>query len=125
MARRNDKTPPPAAAPASPFGALAALRGSLPPGTEPAPANTTQASPFAAKVVINRERKGRGGKTATLVRGVQLTGAALDAFAREMRQALGTGGSVEDGAIVIAGDQCERAAAWLSARGAPRVVIGN
>ena len=70
-------------------------------------------------------RKGRGGKTATLVRGVALTGAALETFAREMRQSLGTGGGVEGDAIVLAGDQSARAAQWLRERGATRIVIGN
>ena len=108
------------------FAALAALRGTLPEGTSDEPAATAAgAAAFAGKIVIARERKGRGGKTATLVRGVTLTGAALDAFAREMRQALGTGGGVEGEAIVLAGDQSARAAEWLRARGAARVVIGN
>ncbi len=61
----------------------------------------------------------------TVVRGVLLQGAALEDFAREMRRALGTGGSVEDALIVLAGDQVERAAAWLRARGASRIVIAN
>lgn len=42
-----------------------------------------------------------------------------------MRRALGTGGSVEDALIVVAGDQVQRAAAWLRARGASRIVIAN
>jgi translation initiation factor 1 len=109
--------------PSDPFSALAALRGSLPPGEEPTAAIAPEA--LAGKLVIQRERKGRGGKTVTLVRGVTLQGDALAAFARELRQALGTGGSVEDGAIVLAGDQCARAEAWLRQRGAMRVVIGN
>ena len=73
----------------------------------------------------SRERKGRGGKTVTVVRGVLLQGAMLEDFASEMRRALGTGGSVEDALIVVAGDQVQRAAAWLRARGASRIVIAN
>jgi translation initiation factor 1 len=113
--------------PSDPFSGLAALRGSLPPGPEEAPAPATDAAADAlrGKLVLSRERKGRGGKTVTLLRGVALHGAALAAFARELRQALGTGGTVEDGAIVLAGDQCLRAEAWLRQRGAARVVIGN
>ena len=76
-------------------------------------------------MVISRERKGRGGKTVTVVRGVLLQGAMLEDFASEMRRALGTGGSVEDALIVVAGDQVQRAAAWLRARGASRIVIAN
>lgn len=107
------------------FAALAALRGTLPAGADEAPAVAASAGPLAGKIVITRERKGRGGKTATLVRGIALGGAALENFAREMRQALGTGGGVEGDAVVLAGDQSARAAEWLRSRGAARIVAGN
>jgi translation initiation factor 1 (eIF-1/SUI1) len=42
-----------------------------------------------------------------------------------MRRSLGTGGSVEASAIVLAGDQLERAATWLRERGATGIVTGN
>lgn len=120
------QTSAPAAA-ANPFAALAGLRGSLPQGPEATPAAepTNDNTALAGKIVVRRERKGRGGKTATLVEGVALQGAALEAFGREMRQSLGTGGSIEDNTIVISGDQVERAMAWLRARGATRLVAGN
>ncbi|MBP6383183.1 MAG: translation initiation factor [Pseudomonadales bacterium] len=124
--QRPDQPAPAAPAAANPFAALASLRSTLPGGASDGPAAASAGdSPFAAKLVIARERKGRGGKTATLVRGVALTGEALETFAREMRQALGTGGGVEGEAIVLAGDQSDRAAQWLRARGATRIVIGN
>ena len=119
--------PDPGAAGNSPLAILASLKGSLPTGGEPEPeppappANPKQ----GGKIVVCRERKGRGGKTATLVEGVALTGAALEAFGREMRQSLGTGGGIEGNAIVISGDQVERAMNWLRARGATRLVAGN
>ena len=125
---RSDAFAPPAQnAAANPFGALAALRGTLPQGSDPAPTESAvpNNSALAGKIVVRRERKGRGGKTATLVEGVALQGAALEAFGREMRQSLGTGGSIEDNTIVISGDQVERAMAWLRARGATRLVAGN
>jgi translation initiation factor 1 len=129
MSKQRSGVFPPPGEPAaeSPFAALSGLRGTLPagPAADAAAAAPTRANPLAGKLVLNRERKGRGGKTVTLLRGVALQGEPLAAFARELRQALGTGGSVEDDAIVLAGDQAERAAAWLRERGAARVVIGN
>ncbi|MBP8927074.1 MAG: translation initiation factor [Pseudomonadales bacterium] len=123
--QHDDNRQTAAPAPANPFAALQSLRGTLPPGAaEPAPAAGSTCC-FDRKVVISRERKGRAGKTVTVVRGVLLGGAALEDFARDMRRALGTGGSVEDALIVLAGDQVERAAEWLRTRGAPRIVIGN
>ena len=123
--QRDDNRQSAAPAPASPFAALQSLRGSLPPGVaEPVP-TAGSAACFDKKVTISRERKGRGGKTVTVVRGVLLDDEAREDFARDMRRALGTGGSVEDAHIILAGDQVERAAEWLRARGAPRIVIGN
>lgn len=109
----------------NPFGVLESLRGSLPAGADvPADAGAT-ASPFAGKIVIARERSGRGGKTVTVIRGVLTDAAGLDELGRRMRQRLGTGGGVEGEAIVLGGDQVERAAEWLRAEGATRIVIGN
>lgn len=107
------------------FAALASLRGTLPAGAEPAPPEPRDPLPLGGRIIVTRERKGRGGKTVTLVRGIALTGPALDTLAREMRQALGTGGSVEGDAIVLGGDQSMRVAEWLRARGATRIVTGN
>ncbi|HNC68922.1 MAG TPA: translation initiation factor [Pseudomonadales bacterium] len=119
---RQDSAEP---APASAFAALATLRGTLPAGPAPEPAAATTRSPFTGRIVITHERKGRGGKTVTLVRGIDLDGDALEALVREMRQALGTGGAVEGDAIVLHGEQSTRIAEWLAARGATRVVRGN
>jgi translation initiation factor 1 len=125
---RNTTFPPPEQSSSnSPFGALASLRGALPKGNDATPTATpaNSATALNGKIVVRREKKGRGGKTATLVEGVALTGAALEAFGREMRQSLGTGGGIEGNAIVISGDQVERAMSWLRARGATRLVAGN
>lgn len=125
---RNTTFPPPEQSGTNnAFGALASLRGALPQGTDATPTSTPASSTAAlnGKIVVRREKKGRGGKTATLVEGVALTGAALEAFGREMRQSLGTGGGIEGNAIVISGDQVERAMNWLRARGATRLVAGN
>ncbi|MCP5321798.1 MAG: translation initiation factor [Pseudomonadales bacterium] len=113
--------------PASPgaFAALAALRGTLPAGPEPQAVAASAQSPFAGRIVVTRERKGRGGKIVTRVCGIDLDGDALEALAREMRQALGTGGAVEGDAIVLHGEQSARVTGWLAARGATRVVKGN
>jgi translation initiation factor 1 len=126
-ARSTRFPPPPSETAGGAFDALAVLRGSLPQGAEtPAVVERKHHDPpLAGKIVVRRERKERGGKTVTLIEGLALQGAALEAFARELRQALGTGGGVEDTAVVLAGDQVARAMAWLRARGATRLVAGN
>ena len=77
------------------------------------------------KLVLRRERKGRGGKTATVIEGLGLPAKTLDAALRVLRKTLGCGGSVEGDRLVLHGDLPERAEVWLRAHGAKRTVIGN
>ena len=49
---------------------------------------------LARKVVVARERKGRGGKTVTLARGLALDAAGLAALGKRLRSACGAGGAV-------------------------------
>lgn len=66
---------------------------------------------------IRREKKGRGGKTVTVVRGLQLKPADLKDLARQLKQACGTGGTVKDESIEIQGDHREKIAAALKGLG--------
>lgn len=77
------------------------------------------------KLVVRRERKGRGGKTVTLVSGLPAAPARMDALARALRKALGCGSTVEGSDIVLQGDITARVQAWLQAHGATKVVLGN
>ena len=66
---------------------------------------------------IRREKKGRGGKTVTVVYGLRLPPDRLKALGKHLRQACGTGGTVKDGAIEIQGDHRERVAEALQQAG--------
>ena len=77
------------------------------------------------KLVVRRERKGHGGKTATIVAGIGLPARDLERLARALRHALGCGASVEGDRLVVQGDQAPRVQAWLAAQGARRIVLGN
>ena len=77
------------------------------------------------RVDVRRETGNRGGKTVTIAEGPGLAGRDLEALARDAARALGTGARVEDGAIAVQGDQRERLAAWLAARGFGLVARGN
>ena len=68
-------------------------------------------------VRVSRDSKGRGGKTVTLVRGLPLDDAALQALGKRLRSACGVGGTVKDGVLEVQGDHCERVLAWLQAEG--------
>lgn len=88
-------------------------------GEAPADADLTT----LPKIVLRRTRKGRGGRTATLVEGIDaLTPAARDQLARDIRKALGTGAVLEADAIAVQGDIRDRLADWLRGKGARRVV---
>ncbi len=78
-----------------------------------------------ARIVLRRERKGRKGKTVTVVEGVVLSSPALKETARRMRRELGCGSHVEDDKVVLQGDQRERASLWLKRQGFRNVVDGG
>ncbi len=124
------KTPPPTAPEPpfhNPFAALAQGRDQLPPPKPtttppPAPRPAPQATPQRA--VHRRERKGRGGKTATVVTHLNLAPDDLERWSKELRRTLGCGGAVEDDTLVFQGDHRERLAALLQERGVGRITQG-
>jgi translation initiation factor 1 len=68
-------------------------------------------------VRVQRESKGRGGKTVTVVKGVLVEAEALADLGKQLKAACGTGGTVKDGVIEIQGDHVERVMQWLQAKG--------
>ena len=70
-----------------------------------------------AKVRVSRETKGHGGKAVTRVVGLPLDAIGLARLAGSLKSACGCGGSVQDGAVEIQGDQVERVIAWLQTDG--------
>ncbi len=84
------------------------------PDPEPAaPATTIQREPLHVLI----DRKGRKGKTATIIEGFTGSDEALQELARTLKQRLGTGGSARDGEILIQGDRKEAVVAALRALG--------
>jgi len=73
------------------------------------------------RLVLRMERKGRGGKTVTVLAGLVGSPDQVDAVARTLKKALGTGARVEDGEVVVQGDVRERLRTWLTARGVRRI----
>jgi len=68
-------------------------------------------------VRLSRESKGRGGKTVTVVRGLDEDASALAELGRRLRTLCGTGGTVKDGVIELQGDHCERLARHFAETG--------
>ena len=128
MAKKKERVATEAAAALtqSPFAALLGTASDAP---RQAPVNAPEASAreagsvFIGKVVVRREKKGRGGKTVTRVSGIARAHRA--ALADRLKKALGCGAILEGDDVVLLGSLVDRAADWLEAEGAPRVVRAN
>lgn len=101
---------------------LAALKGTLQPDTEPdnspeaeATADSQPTQNGAVNIVF--ERKGRGGKQATIIEGFSIDDDALQQLASEMKRTLGTGGSARGGEILIQGDRRDAVRKFLNNKG--------
>jgi translation initiation factor 1 len=68
-------------------------------------------------VRIQRESKGRGGKTVTVITGIPLDETALKNLVGELKRRCGTGGTLKDGNIEIQGDHRDLLVAELEKRG--------
>ena len=68
-------------------------------------------------VRVSRETKGRAGKGVTLVKGLALDEAALQALGKLLKTACGSGGTVKDGGVEVQGDHCARVMALLQTQG--------
>jgi translation initiation factor 1 len=81
----------------------------------------TEAKPLSLPndgvVRILRDRKGRGGKTVTVVAGVGGSADALSKLTSELKRLCGTGGSVRGDVLELQGDVRDRVKAELEKRG--------
>jgi translation initiation factor 1 len=113
----------------NPFAALGKLRDARP--AEPAPKPAAPPAPAAAepparairRAVVRLERARRGGKEVTVVDHMDLTAAECEAWLKALKAALGCGGTVENRALVLQGDQRERLPRLLTARGVKKITL--
>lgn len=122
--------------PPSPFAALGSLAAGQAPA-QPAPSVAPPAQPAKnpaaavpalqgnTPVRVGRERKGRGGKTVSIISGVMSREAGQQALLKLLKGKLGTGGTLEDGAIIIQGDHRERIVEILNELGYKAKVAGG
>jgi translation initiation factor 1 len=68
-------------------------------------------------VRVSRDRKGRKGKTVTVVTGLPGSAADLDKIATTLKRLCGSGGTVSDNNVEIQGDHRDRVAAKLTELG--------
>jgi translation initiation factor 1 len=90
---------------------------SVPETDETAPKGDALQQQGARRLSIVLERKGRGGKQATIITGFVTDDEALKQVAAQLKRTLGVGGSARGGEILIQGDFRERVADELRKMG--------
>jgi translation initiation factor 1 len=80
-----------------------------------------QPVPLKITAKLRMEKKGRGGKTVTVVDGLPRNSAFLKELSQELKRACGTGGTVSSvssgGAVELQGDLRDRVRAFLEKKG--------
>lgn len=76
-----------------------------------------QAVPGRIVAKLRVEKKGRGGKTVTVVYDLPQNAAFLKELAQELKRACGTGGAVADDTIELQGDLRDRVREYLARKG--------
>ena len=82
------------------------------PGGDSVPSGQPSGHP---EVLVQRERKGRGGKGVIMVLGLKRPD--RDTLVQSAKKALGTGARIEGDDLVIQGDQADRVLGWLTGLG--------
>lgn len=76
-------------------------------------------APIPTRIVakLRMEKKGRGGKTVTVVDGLPPNAAFLKELCQELKRTCGTGGAVDEGTIELQGDLRARVRECLAKKG--------
>jgi translation initiation factor 1 len=82
-------------------------------------ANGQSLRPQAGPVRVARQTQGRAGKAVTVVTGLPLDDAALEALATQLKRRCGSGGTVKQGVIEIQGEHRDTVVAELIRHGYP------
>lgn len=90
---------------------LAALKSNLDPEIENIEdkneADSNYAQTQSSPLTVITDRKGRNGKTATIVEGFTVPQSLVEELAKKLKQKFGVGGSTREGEILIQGDHKE------------------
>jgi translation initiation factor 1 len=64
----------------------------------------TSARPAQQKVTVRLDRQGRGGKSVTVIEGLQMSQKDKGALLKQLKVRLGTGGTLKDTSVEMQGD---------------------
>ncbi len=70
--------------------------------------NITSLPTNAQRLSVRKEKKGRGGKTVTIVEGYQGNPQTLVQLCKKVKQQCGVGGSVQNKTFIIQGDKADQ-----------------
>ena len=76
-----------------------------------------EAVPARVSAKLRREKKGRGGKTLTVVYGLPRNAAVLKELAQELKRVCGTGGAPGEDSVELQGDLRDRVREYLTKKG--------
>ena len=79
----------------------------------------TSVRPSQQKATVRLDLKGRGGKSVTVIEGLQLPQKEREALLKRLKAKLGTGGTVKDTCLEIQGDHRDALMAALEKLGYP------
>jgi translation initiation factor 1 len=86
----------------------------IPRKEKPADRNSpTPVDPAKSRITVHLDRKGRGGKSVTVIEGLQLSAGDSETLLKQLKTKFGTGGAVKNGALEIQGDHCDGIVAEL------------
>ncbi|MEK6744359.1 MAG: translation initiation factor [Nitrospirota bacterium] len=63
--------------------------------------------PATCRTTVRLDRKGRGGKSVTVLEGLRLSAEDSEKLLKRLKTKFGTGGAVKNGALEVQGDHCE------------------
>jgi len=69
------------------------------------------------KVIVRLDRKRRGGKSVSVIEGLQIATKDREALLKELKAGLGAGGTLKDTSLEIQGDHCDALIASLTKLG--------
>jgi translation initiation factor 1 len=75
---------------------------------------TTAAGPLRSGTSVRLDRKGRGGKSVTVIEGLQISVKDSEKLLKQLKAKLGTGGTIRNGSLEIQGDHCDAVMAELT-----------
>lgn len=77
------------------------------------------------RLEVHIEKKGRGGKTAVIIRGFVGSDEDLQQLAKQLKSKCGVGGSAKDGEIIIQGDKRDKVLEILKQEGYQTKRVGG